>query len=99
MRFTFRRRRDSRLYLEGRGKEDYPPGVFLAFIRVMYLIGASRDERDLRAMKGLNFKKLKGDTEGRRTLRLNEQYRLIVTIEKDNEGKFLFVHAIDKHTY
>ena len=99
MRFRFRRRDDFRLYADGKGKEDYPPGVFRAFVRVMDLIRASRDERDLRAMKALNFKKLKGDTEGKRTLRLNEQYRLIVATEKDDEGKFLFIHAIDKHTY
>jgi toxin HigB-1 len=41
---------------------------------------AARDERDLRRLKGLNFKKLQGDRDGQRSIRVNDQYRIIFTI-------------------
>lgn len=41
------------------------------------------DERDLRNWKGLHFEKLKGDRKGQCSIRLNNQWRLIFTIEND----------------
>jgi len=97
LRFDFKQEKDKRLYTQEKDAEKYPEGVVEAFFEVMSLVNDAPDERDLYALKGLNFKKLKGDREGRRSLRLNKQFRLIVTIEGDEEGKYLLIHKIDKH--
>lgn len=97
MRFFFKRARDRELYTQKKGAEKYPPGVVAAFSRVVALIAGALNENEFRAFKSRNFKKLKGDREGKWSLRLNDQYRLIVTIKRDNEGKYLLIHEIQKH--
>jgi toxin HigB-1 len=54
----------------------------------MAIIAAALTERDLYANKGLRFEKLVGQRgkQGQRSLRLNKQWRLIVTLEEDKEG-------------
>ncbi len=97
MRFVFKRKRERELYYHETGAEKYPPAVVAAFFRVMSLIDAALNENEFRAFRSRKFKKLKGDREGKRSLRLNDQYRLIVTIEQDNQGKYVFIHGIEKH--
>lgn len=62
----------------------------------MNAIAAARDERDLYALKGFHFEKLKGRPR-ERSLRLNKQWRLIVAIEKDEEGGYLLIIAIEDY--
>lgn len=59
----------------------FPPAVVRAYRKVMQLIRAARDERDFYAMKSLHFEKLKGDRAGDHSMRLNDQWRLIVRLE------------------
>jgi proteic killer suppression protein len=63
------------------------------------VINAAIDERDLYAQKGLHFEKLSGQRgkQGQRSLRLNRQWRLIVTSAEDEEGTYL--HIIDIENY
>jgi proteic killer suppression protein len=58
------------------------------------LICAAQDERPLRAMKSLHFEKLKGDLDGKYSIRLNAQWRLILQIEKDETGKLIVIVSI-----
>jgi len=97
LRFDFKRAKDRLLYTEEKGAEKYPTGVVDAFFEVMSMVAGEPDERGFYVRKSLNFKKLKGDRQGRRSLRLNDQYRLIVSLEQDREGKYLLIHNIDKH--
>jgi proteic killer suppression protein len=56
----------------------YPQEAVRGFRKVMQVVRAAVDERDLYAMKSLHFEKLKGDRKDERSLRLNKQWRLIV---------------------
>lgn len=68
------------------------------FRKVMQVIVSAADERDLYAMKSLRFEKLKGDREGQRSLRLNGQWRLIVTVKKGDAGNtIIVVEIVDYH--
>lgn len=69
------------------------------FFEVMAIIDAAVDERDLYAQKGLRFEKLKGKrgNQGQRSLRLNDQWRLIVTVDEDNEGNYLTIIDIEDY--
>ncbi len=62
----------------------------------MAIIDAAVDERDLYAQKGLRFKKLKGKR-GQRSLGLNDQWRLIVTVDEDNQGNYLTIIDIEDY--
>lgn len=99
MRFIFRSKRLAELYDRGAGSGRFPPGVVEAFFEVMAVIDAARDERDLYALKSLHFEQLKGKPgrQGHRSMRLNDQYRLIVVLEHDAEGTCVLVIGLKKH--
>lgn len=84
MRFRFKTKKLQALYQEEKNAHKYP-NVIDDFFEVMAIIDAALDERDLYANKGLHFEKLAGQRgkQGQRSLRLNQQSRLIVTLEKD----------------
>ena len=59
------------------------------FRKRMWFLRQSADERDLYAMKSLHFEKLQGDRRHQRSIRLNDQYRLILAFETDEPRDFL----------
>ncbi len=86
------------LYTRGRGGKRYSKQVLDAFLRAIATIDAAADERDLYAQKGLHFEKLKGDRKGQRSIRLNQQWRLILSVERDNEGALVWIiEIVDYH--
>ena len=99
MRFTFINSKLEDLYYEDKGAEKYSEAVVEAFFEVMSQIAAAKDERDLYALKGLRFEKLQGERgrQGERSLRLNKQWRLIITIEHDEEGKVILIINIEDY--
>lgn len=61
-------------------------------------IRAAQDERDLRQMRSLHFEKLRGDRSHQYSMRVNDQYRLIVEIERTGgRSKIVLVEIIDYH--
>lgn len=44
-------------------------------------IEAAKDERDLRNLKSLNYKKRKGGDDETRSIRVNDQFRIFFTLE------------------
>ena len=97
--FHFKHAGLQRLYTDEEGADKYPSEVVRAFFDVMAIIASAKDIRDLYALKGLHFEKLRGKkaSRGERSLRLNRQYRLIITIEKDKEGNFLLIIRIEDY--
>lgn len=71
--------------------------VVRAFRRRIQYIRAARDERDLYAMKSLHFEKLKGRRRHQRSMRLNDQWRLILEIRKDADGNVVVVVRIEDY--
>jgi plasmid maintenance system killer protein len=67
------------------------------FFEVMAIIEAAESEQDLYANKGLRFEKLSGQRgkKDQRSLRLNKQWRLIVILETDEDGKYVLI--LDKY--
>ena len=68
-----------------------------AFFEVMAIIGAAPDERDLRAIKGLQYHKLKGNRKHQHSLHLTGQVCLIIEWEEDNRGKYLLIVDIEDY--
>ncbi|MBA0225993.1 plasmid maintenance system killer protein [Stenotrophomonas maltophilia] len=76
----------------------YTAGLDFALVKVfrkrLQFIRASPDERAFYAMKSLHYEKLKGDRSDQRSMRLNDQWRLILRLEEDETGKLVLIVSI-----
>jgi proteic killer suppression protein len=99
VRFIFKKVKIEKLYTEEKNAHKYPNEVVDAFFDVMATIDAAASEQDLYAFKGLRFEKLLGrrGKQNQRSLRLNQQWRLIVVIEEDNNGNYLLIVDIEDY--
>ena len=68
-----------------------------AFRKRMQQIRAASDERDLYALKSLRFEKLKGDRGHQHSMRLNDQWRLILELGGEGPNKKLTVVGIEDY--
>ena len=71
--------------------------IVRAFRRRMQEIRAAVDERTFYQLKSWRFEKLKGDRSHQRSIRLNDQWRLIVEIKKSQPKNTLVVVAIEDY--
>ena len=83
-----------RLEADPRFTADLDAAVVKAFRKRMQFIRAAVDERVFRAMKSLHYEKLQGDRAGQCSMRLNDQWRLILRIRQDEDGKCVVVISI-----
>ena len=63
----------------------------------MNLIRQAVDERDLYALKSLHFEKLKGARSEERSIRLNDQWRLILKFEGQGSSKTVVIISIEDY--
>ena len=97
MEVVFRDSSLDRLELEATFDAGLPPAVVKAFRKRMQHIRAADDERAFYAMKSLHFEKLKGDRKGQHSLRLNDQWRLIVKLEKKGQNTVVELLGIEDY--
>jgi proteic killer suppression protein len=71
--------------------------IVKAFRKRMQAIRAAADERDFYALKSWRFEKLKGDRAHQQSLRLNDQWRLIIEIETGNPKNVIRVIKIEDY--
>ena len=60
-------------------------------------IYAANDERVLRALKSLHFEKLKGDRSHQHSIKLNDQWRLILEFDDSTIPKTVLVIGIEDY--
>ena len=100
MRLQFKNPKLEALYTQEKNAHKYPAEVIENFFEVMAILESIPDEQALYKLKGLRFEKLQGKRgkEQQRSIRLNDQWRLILTIEEDPQSKFiLLIEIIDYH--
>lgn len=73
-----------------------PTEVVRAFRRRMQQIRAAPDERTFYQLKSMHFEKLKG-REGERSMKLNDQWRLIVRLNEIDGVKTVVVLGIEDY--
>src|SRR5579862_2016827 len=84
-----------RLYEEGEFRiAQIGPELTKKFRKVVGIIVQAAGEQDLRALQSLHYEKLKGARSGQRSLRLDEQWRLIVRVEESEEGRTVILIEI-----
>ena len=76
---------------------NYAVEIVKGFRKLMRFIRAALDERDFRAMRSLNFEKLKGDRSHQYSMKINKQWRLIIEIEKAEPTNTIVVVAIEDY--
>lgn len=88
----------SRICTDEAHKLGLPFAVIKAARRKLIQLEAALDERDLRNLKSLNYKKLNGDREGQRSIRVNDQYRIVFTLSDGERPPVICVLEIgDTH--
>lgn len=75
----------------------YPPGVVRAFRKRMQFIRAAPDERVFYQWKSLHFEKLKGDRSHQHSIRLNDQWRLIIEFQGEAPKKVIVIVGIEDY--
>ena len=74
------------------------PEITKAFRKAVNRLVAAESEVDLRKYTALRYKKLQGDQAGCRSVRLNDQWRLILRVEADESGRLLIlIEIVDYH--
>ncbi len=64
-------------------KPRYSKGVILKFKKTVLMLQQTDSIKELRKFRGLNFEALKGDYKGFFSVRVDLQYRLILSVEKE----------------
>lgn len=86
-----------RLETDPRFTGGYAAAVVSAFRRRMQLIRSAPDERDFYALKALHFEKLKGKRSHQHSMRLNDQWRLILEFKGKSPDKLVVVRLIEDY--
>ena len=73
------------------------PEVARAFRKKAAYLEEAESEIDLRRYKALHFEKLRGGRSGQHSIRLNRQWRLILRMETDAEGRLLIIVEVANH--
>jgi toxin HigB-1 len=82
---------------EEAGKTGLPVGVIKSARRKLTVLRAATDDRCLRNWKSLHYEKLKGDREGMRSIRLNDQFRMVFTLDERSTPQRITVTAIEDY--
>jgi len=75
----------------------FEAAIVKAFRKRMQFIRAAVDERAFYAMKSLHYEKLKGNRDGQRSMRLNDQWRLLLRLQENEAGKLVVVVSISDY--
>ena len=75
----------------------FDKAIVKGYRKRMQAIRAAKDERDLYAVKGNHFEKLKGNRAHQHSLRINDQWRLVVEIQPGNPKNTVTVVSIEDY--
>lgn len=82
------------------GKPRYSNDIIVKFKKTIQKLKFADNIREIKSQKGLNFEGLKGDYKGFFSVRVDRSYRLILTVDKDENvtiADILSVHDLTNH--
>lgn len=82
---------------ELRGKQRFSKEIIRKYKERVYLLRSISKPEELRPFRSLHFELLKGDRKGQCSLRLNNQFRLIITFIDEKTVQIIMVNEISKH--
>src|SRR5205809_683669 len=86
-----------RLETDRNAGEGYSPAIVKAFRKRMQFIRAATDERVFYEWKSLHFETLKGERSHQHSIRLNDQWRLIIEFKGEAPNKTIVIVAIEDY--
>lgn len=86
-----------RLELDPSYTAGFAQNVVRGFRKAMQAIRAAQDERDLYALKGLRLERLKGKRAHQHSVRINDQWRLILELRSDDRRKLAWIVSIEDY--
>ena len=97
MEVTFRDSSLDQLEVDSGFDAGFTRAVVRAFRKRMQYIRSADDERAFYNMKSLHFEKLKGDRKGQYSMRLNDQWRLILELHKRSKKTVVELLGIEDY--
>lgn len=97
MEVRFADQRLDRLEVDPRYDGGYAGSVVTAYRKRMQMIRSAPDERVFYSLKSLHFERLKGDRSRQWSMRLNQQWRLILKLEGRGAGKVVVLVGIEDY--
>ena len=79
------------------GATRLPVAVIKSARRKLTILRAAPDDRALRNWKSLHYEKLKGKRKGQRSIRLNDQYRMIFELDDEAEPQKATILTIEDY--
>jgi len=83
-----------RLEIDARYIGKHSAAIVSLYRKRLQTIRSAPDERDLYALKSLHFEKLKGQRSHQYSIRLNDQWRLILEFKGKSPNKKIIIMAI-----
>lgn len=65
--------------------------------RKLAVLRAAPDDRSLRNWKSLHYEKLKGDRDGQRSVRLNDQFRMVFELDETTDPQTVTIISIEDY--
>ena len=78
-------------------KTKLPIAVINSLRHKLHLLRQAPDERTLRNWKGLHYEKLKGNRKHERSIRINDQWRLIITLDTNCRPNKLTILGVEDY--
>lgn len=78
-------------------KTRLPIAVIISCRKKLVLLRAMSDERDLRNWKGLQYEKLKGDKKGLKSIRINDQWRVVFDLDNNRNPPRITILKIEDY--
>ena len=94
---SFRDKRLDRLETDATYDAGFPSEVVTAFRKRLQQIRAAHDERVFYSLRSLRFEKLKGDRKHQYSVRLNDQWRLILEFKGYGSEKVVVIVGIEDY--
>jgi proteic killer suppression protein len=95
---TFKDQSLDRLETDATYSAGFSDAIVKAYRKAMQHIRAATDERTLYTRRSFHFEKLAGNRKGQHSMRLNDQWRLIVEIRGEAPKKTIHViEIVDYH--
>ena len=97
MEVRFADARLDRLETDRKYDAGFSQAIVKAFRKRMQLIRSALDERVFYQLKSLHFEKMEGDRSHQHSMRLNDQWRLIIEFERSVPNKVVVVVSIEDY--
>ncbi len=97
MRFRFDDGDLGKICTEAKNSHKHGASVVRALRKLVQVIQAAPDERTLRGMRSLHLEKLKGPKAHQHSMKLDDQWRLVIEIEGKGPEKVVAIVSIEDY--